>query len=369
MTDTIENYLQSNDLTSNSYSQLLTQKHIDSNPNIERLDISNNKNITDISKLTKLKWLCITGNAVLKQIENKDLETLNLSGNKTITDISKLQKLKVLNISFTSLTSLPFDTIEELNMNYNNKLVDLSQAKKLKKVEAIRTSLYDVNLENLVYLNVSYCSTFEKNIDNAKQLKILYAEGNCGIKYISSKTLERLNISSNNLIRFLSLPNLKMLIARTSSILTNIDCPELKLLDITNNTNFTSFNTPKLEILIACGNSKIFALTGDTLTYLDVSNNKYTYFDESLVNLKTLVARNTTRVNTFGKNLIERLDIRGNNNFMYNGPVNKLKEFKCGAFKKDVPENRVSLKTLQYWDSVFNDTINDNNKSDDLFTL
>jgi hypothetical protein len=105
--------------------------------NVITLDVSDDKHVTDVSFMKKLKILKARGDCGIEQngIDGLDLIGLHVSGNKKITNVSFMKKLKILDASLhcgIDQNGLNGLDLIELNVNDNNKIKNVSFMKHLK---------------------------------------------------------------------------------------------------------------------------------------------------------------------------------------------------------------------------------------------
>lgn len=244
-------------------------KLVNSNPDIKYLDISDSKNITDFSVLSKLK----------------KLKHLDISGNKIIKDISFLSgltQLTVLNIAITGIDTLVnfpfFPNLKVLNLKMN-------KIKSLKGLEKI-TSLHDLTLWGSDVDDISILSTFTElralDFDNCSALKDFSPISR--LPYLMFLNLSSIKISDLSFLK--NLTNMEVLILDSVSgmlsevSLANLDgLTKMKFLCIKNMTlrNLSHFkNMKQLTFLDISGNSIVDLSPLEDLVEIDnliLSNN------------------------------------------------------------------------------------------------
>ncbi len=348
-------YVKSKYLNNDKYSKLITQQHINDNPDIIELYISGNKHITHIHNLTNLKTLVANNYPALTIIENTSITKLEIIATNNITDISKLVNLKILNASCSNIQKLP-NSIVDINLKFNNNIVDLSDLKNLEIADLSSSSVSNICLNKIKVLNISNNINYINTFENALNLKSLNISGTCKVSTINNHNIEKLRLSSNKFIKFLSIKNLVMLVARNNCVLENIDCPNLKILIMDNNIYLSKIpSINKLVYFIATGNTKLKKISGNYIKYIDISENISTNIVLNKVPLiETIVSRGISNLNFINNIKINKLDIRNNIHFSHNGPL-LVKDIKLGNISDSQTKNLRRL-TNKYWNAVFNES-------------
>lgn len=243
-------------------------KLINNNPNIEYLDISDCKNITNfsiLSRLTKLKHLDISGNKSIKDISF----------------LSNLTQLTVLNLAITGITSL-----ESLPSLPNLKVLNLkmNKIKSLKGLEKC-PKLHDLTLWGSDVEDIGILSSFT-------ELRALDFDNCGGLKDFSP-------IAKLPYLMFLELANVKM---SDLSFLKNLTKIEVLVMDtvvgmmteanLSNLDNLTKMKFLCMKNMTLRDLSHFRNMKG--LTFLDVSGNSITDLKpiEDLVEIDNLVLSN-----------------------------------------------------------------------------
>ena len=191
--------------------------------NVEELSIRHNPLVTDISHMSNLKILDISGNNKLA-IKNLDLIELYVSYNSfynswTI-NIGHMTNLKVLDIRFSTIGQQDIDTLDlvELRITGNQGIYKVSHMKNLKILYAGAPCIIgqnEINQLDLIELYI-HNNTMINNVNHMKNLKTLYIGFKCSVHQngISQlRLIETLSIVFNKNIHDVThLPLLKNLI-------------------------------------------------------------------------------------------------------------------------------------------------------------
>ena len=262
------------------------------NINLELLDISSSHDIDnlDLTKLTKLKELHVSGVSIYKfdVSQNVELEKLYCHGTVRYEelDVRKNTKLKVLDCGDNQLTYIDLmqlknleelycgsNKFSELNLNSNEKLrilksdacglesLDLSKNVELEELEIDANKLRNLDLQKLTKLKKIDCSSnILKSIDtsNSKELEELICMKN---------KLTKVNVKDNTKLKKLDLfyNLLNELVLPNAPALEYLRCSlnKLSTLDVSQNTNLKELD---------CSNNQ--------LTSIDLKfNNKIKDFD------------------------------------------------------------------------------------------
>jgi len=186
----------------------------------------------------------------LNNIKHNILE-INLSKNKNITDISQFTRLNILDLRYNNLiTKIQLINITSLNINYNTTITDEELSK----------------LTNIKILHLHYNEIItNKSLDKLIHLKELYIPNNTNIKYIN-QNLHHLDISGSSLITNNNVEKLTNLISLClahnvlihDSALSKLT--KLESLNLNNNYNITDHslvNLINLKRLIIDKNTNI----------------------------------------------------------------------------------------------------------------
>ncbi|CAG8813414.1 29723_t:CDS:2, partial [Racocetra persica] len=232
-------------------------------PNLERLDVSNNRIARlGIRNNPKLKEL-VASNNKLKKIglsNNGNLETLVLTSNQlTELKVSHLTKLKTLNCAINGLEELDLSNCHSLEglYCYSNKLkgfLTLSHLSNLQYVYCYRNLLQAIDCTGLVKLKELYCARnpCELTLENCTSLEeIDYSEiaVNVILDLSGLVNLKRISVNHSMDATFFGLSdckNLEFFSACNTFIVPHVH--HFKKLD------FSSSSLPKLKYLELCFN-------------------------------------------------------------------------------------------------------------------
>jgi len=181
-------------------------RHLD----LVRLDVSHNQKIVNLNWMKSLKYLYANGNCLTNDgIACLELEKLNIECNPNITDISFLTSLKCLSIrniaqnNACGITSAGLRglCLEKLNMANNLMINDISWMSGLKILNIADTYVNQENIEGLklVELCVDH-NPYVGDVTMIPTLKRLSARGErCGISQegIVGLNLDYLDVSDN----------------------------------------------------------------------------------------------------------------------------------------------------------------------------
>ena len=247
------------------------------NINLELLDISSSSDINnlDLTKLTKLKELHVSGVSIYKfdVSQNVELEKLYCDGTVRYKelDVRKNTKLKVLDCSNNQLTYIDLTQLKnleelycssnnftELNLNSNEKLrilksdacrleaLDLSKNVELEELKIDANKLQNLDLQALTKLKKIDCSSNTlKSIDlsNSKDLE----EFTC-----TNNKLTKINVKDNTKLKKLDLLNnlLNELILPNAPALEYLRCygNKLSTLDVSQNTNLKELDCSRNQL-------------------------------------------------------------------------------------------------------------------------
>ena len=323
-------------------------KGISNFPHLKRFECSKNYrgyqnasplfDLSDNVELTELICKeCQLGNIDLSK--NINLELLDISSSKDINnlDLTKLTKLKELNVSGVSIYKFDVSQNVELEKLYcygtvRYKELDVRKNTKLKVLDCSDNHLTYIDLKQLKNLEELYCSSnkfSELNLNSNEKLRILKSDA-CDLESLDlSKNveLEELEIDANKL-RNLDLQKLTKLkkIDCSSNILKSIDTSNSKELEelICTNNKLTKVNVKhntklkKLDLLYNLLNELILPNAPD-LEYLRCYGNKLSTLDVSQnTNLKELDC---------SRNQLTSLDLKFNN---------KIKDFDASYNKREI---------------------------------
>lgn len=186
--------------TNFSYTYELNDEQLNLIESLTCTDSREIRNTAGIEKLTKIRYLSISGNSVssIDLSSNLRLKEVYLYGNNlTSIDVSHNRFLETLDIHSNNISSLDLSNNEELlQLNINN------------------TKINNVNLDNnkkIVIADLSNCEINNVSIDKNNKLETLL---------INNNNLTSIDLSNNTLLNYLYINNNKL-----SSI------------DLTNNTN------------------------------------------------------------------------------------------------------------------------------------
>lgn len=182
--------------------------------NLTRLYINNNRSITNLDRLSQISVLHIANNNCLtvEHIKHLNLIEINLTNNSLISDLSYFSNLKVLYASGSSAVNQ--QSINKLNLTYldcsdNKNIINISHMSRLTTLIAngIKCGLTQ---EGLKGLNLSYlqCNGNIRIYDVSFMTKLMSlsisGQSNVGQKGIVGLNLVSLNISYNQKIRDIS---------------------------------------------------------------------------------------------------------------------------------------------------------------------
>ncbi len=243
-------------------------KLVNSNPDIKYLDISDAKNITDFSILSKLK----------------KLKHLDISGNKTIKDVSflsDLTQLTILNIAITGIDTLVnfpyFPNLKVLNLKMN-------KIKNLKGLEKY-TSLHDLVLWGTDIDDIGVLSTFTElrtlDFDNCPALKDFSPISK--LSHLMFLNLSSVKMSDLSFLK--NLTNMEVLVM--DSVSGMLSEANLSNLDNLTKMKFLCMKNMTLRDLSHFKNMR-------QLTFLDIAGNSITDLSplENLVEIDNLILSN-----------------------------------------------------------------------------
>lgn len=260
------------------YCSLLDDKFVYTHPFIRHLDIRNNKLITDLSYMHKLKTL----DAWDTNLDDESIRYINpthlyIRGNYKIRNINHMTNLVTLEISETEIENSGIKGInsKEIDMSHSTKITDLSHMTNLVKINARSTNISEIGLRGLINLEIlDATSTKISDLTQFTKLRKLHISrcSNITQKGIMISNLTFLNIANTHGIKDLNhLPNLSHLDISGSNCGVGNE-------GIKNLTNLTS--------LITECNNKISELNHLTkLVMLDISGPGMTITDRGIQNL------------------------------------------------------------------------------------
>jgi len=277
------------DLSNNKIVSLIT---IQAHKRLKALDLSGNQlsNIGEINKFPFLQWLSLSANK-LQTMDRVDelslLQFLDLSGNliATFKPFKGRSLLRVLNISDNLLNQLnEVGELPKLKYLYarENKMNNINGIKGFSQLQLLDLSHNMIHhlpegfntLTELRVLDLSNNAIqILKNITGLHQLKILNAANNLIFRINIEQPFESLEdlILNNNMLSSLSIlpwcPKLQKLFVAENDIewIIGVGAPSLRIIVLFNN---------KLSNLL-------FIKGCEQLTYLDVSNNQLSALEES----------------------------------------------------------------------------------------
>lgn len=206
-----------------SYNRLGKLNNIKSLTNLISLDISQNQNITNISDLTKLSKLHIDSTKIEQNDINYltnltilsasytsinninhliNLTKLDISYNKNIIDISTLTKLTELNSECTIINQNNINSLTNLvtlNIRHNKYIYDISHLSKLTFLNSGYTIIGQNSINNMHNL-ISLCMCCNENITNIAHLT--------NLQYLDISG-SKCKINQANIMNLLSLKNIE----------------------------------------------------------------------------------------------------------------------------------------------------------------
>jgi len=166
---TLEYIININNEITELYSKTITQETLNKCKSLVKLNIKNNKNITNVNHLSKLEELNISWFCGVDQKGIKDLKLvkkLNAECNSKIKDVNHLDKLEELNISWNCGVNQEgikeLKLIKNLNAHNNDKIKDVNHLDKLEELDISWNC--GVNQEGIKYLKlVKKLNTFNND--------------------------------------------------------------------------------------------------------------------------------------------------------------------------------------------------------------
>lgn len=173
------------------YIPLLTNDILKQYPDLIKLNLSNNRNVTDINHLTKLNFLDASGELCVladKGIEKLNLQEIDVTNNLHITKLNHMNKLKVLTACYKSaLTNNGIKklNLRELDLTQNSTIDDINCFRRLRLLTA-KGDQCAINNDSIKNLNLCALDASGNpnitNINHMKRLQILMANGlYCGL--------------------------------------------------------------------------------------------------------------------------------------------------------------------------------------------